>query len=481
MKSWKQIGLLLGVLAILGGLASWDEWKTKKDSEAETKKNHLFAFDPNVVAEFSATSRAEAGKARETVKIQKSGESWTIVEPVKTPADQKTVENFLKGIADYKYERAIEVSPPKGMAEFGLDDSARKISLTLGGKDAGIRSIFIGINTPVGYSVYSRIDGDNRVFVGSQYLETSAAKGLRDFREKLFAKIAEAKLKALTIRRKGFPEIKLVKGDGGFEVTDGTKSFKGDEIEVSSFVHAINEASAINFADAPLPSDVASAISSNQRFYEISWDTEGAAPQTMVVGKAGKKLWAAINPDVVAYELPDTFEDKVRKQADDFRNRRIFSFDSASISKVEYDGSTFESVAGDWYAAADVTAAKAKKEGSDEPKVAGQIRSLVVDLEFAKTIEFIDSKDAEMVRILAEAPQHKLTLTFSDAKIPAITIEAWKKPNTENFLIRYSGSPDLFVVSKDVFEPKTAEEHSEGFAPAGDTSAVDPSLTKDAG
>jgi hypothetical protein len=480
MKSWKKIGILLGVITVLGGLARWDEWKTKKDSDTDAQKNHLLALEPNVVSEFSMTSRASSGAPRETVRIRKSGESWAIIEPVNAPADQKTVDNFLKSLSDYKYERAVD-SASRKLSEFGLDDAGRKITLTLGGKDAGVKSIYVGINTPVGYSVYSRVEGDDRIFVGSQYLETAAAKGLNDFREKLFVKIDESKLKSLTYKRKGFADIKMSKTESGFDVASDTASFKGDDAEISSFIHALNEAAATKFSDAPIASQVAGALRPGQRFYEVSWETEGSAPQTLVFGKVEKRLWAALDSPTVAYELPDTFEEKIRRQTDDFRNRRIFSIDSAALERVEFDGSTFESVAGTWYATADVEAAKVKKEGAEEPKAADQIRSLVVELEFAKTIEFLGAKEPGLLGIISEAPKHKVILAFGNGKSPPVTVEAWKKPNSENFILRHSGSAELYVVPKEIFEPKAAAENFPDVPPAQDTSAADPMTDKDAG
>lgn len=474
MKNWKQLASLAGVILVLGGLAYWDDWQTKKDADIDAKKNLLLSFDPSAITEFTVSARASAeNSVRETVRIQKSGDQWNILEPVSTSADARMIETFLKSLAEYKYEKPVVASKDR-LGDFGLDDAARKITLVMGaGESKETKTILVGSNAPVGYSVYSRVDGSEEVYIGSQYLDTASAKGLKDFRNKTIAHIDEAKLKSLTFQRKGFAPIHIVKNDTGYTVSDGQVSFAGDSVEISGFINGINDASAAEFDDAPLSPEIDAALESDDRPYSISWETDGGAPQVLAIGEKDSKFWAAREPQVVAYELPDGFEEKLRKQTYDFRNRKIFSFDSASLSKVEMDGSTFEAVNGEWYAGADVEAAKIKKEGDTVPQAAAHVRGILVNLEFAKTLEFAQATDSTLASVLQDAPKHKFRLIFADSKNADLIIEAWKRPGSENFLLRHSASPELYVISKDALEPPAEGEDTPGLLQPDDPSAVD--------
>jgi hypothetical protein len=452
LRNLKTIIPLVVILLALGGIATWDEWQTKKEKQEEEGKNKLLSLNPEDVVGIEWT---EANNETFTpFKLVRSEGGWRITAPLDAPADPEAVGNTLNAIKDYKYEEVVSESSDQ-WEEFGLKNGGvRTVVLTLkDGEGQRELSIVLGTKAPVGYSVYSRTTESDKSYIGSQYLDTATQKSLNDFRQKKFVEINVSDLKSLTINSPGSDEISIDAVDGGYELKTPTAG-KADKQEVESFVRSINEIRATEFADDPDQKTLFLAIQRQDNQRRVSWTNGSDKTHTLIINDYEGGFWAMLEGEELAYKINDDFKTRLDKKAIDFMDRRVFQFDSGKVKKFTLNGETYIYAKDDWYPEGQVSKGEepdASMTLNPDAVPAEFVRSLLVDLEFAKTDSFLKKEDQEAKDSFAKDPVYHYVLGMSDNESP-IDIKVWESPTEGKYLITHSGSDEIYRVSKTIID-----------------------------
>lgn len=480
MKKWRAAIILALVFLALGGLATWDEWQTKRDDVAEKAKNKVtdvkvedvveldYASKPDV--EDHAPAEDDEPKVEGEVRVSavKKDGVWRLTKPVDALADTQTIESLIKGVVDYAGTKEISSDREK-WSDFGLLDPVRTITVRAGGDQAQKFSIFVGNKVPVGFSVYYRTNKDDKVLMGGQQLLVSTSKTLYDFRDKSLVKIEESKLKSLTYARLGDPAIEIVKNDGKYAITK-PEALDADGPAIKEFVDELNLIRVAGFLDRP---DAALVAAFQAPSFELTWTGETGEASTLKFLDKDGKLFASFNPAERVYTLPEDFRPKLQKDLSAFRNRRILATEILDVQKADVDGTTYKAIEGNWYLEADAAKfddqGKFKGDPKDTPKEQAHMRAFMVDLEFAKTDRFILLTDP-ISKSLTSAPAHRITLSYATpAKAPMVIelFEVAGEPQVDKYLVRRSNAPYIYRVAKSAFasmvppkEPSPGEEPS---------------------
>ncbi len=465
MKSYRTAAALLGVFIILGLIGTWDEWKTKQEEKEKEAKDRLVDIDPQAVTAIDFYARVTPGDESSLggpvdseikMRLERKDSKWHLVEPVAAAADDATVSNLLTAIKDYKTEEAV-TTDKTDLAKFGLDKPSRILKLTSSGKTPESLTVQVGNKSPVGYSAYVTTDQSEKIFAGNQYIMTATNKSLKDFRDKSVVKIAADEVKSINYKAGTKPAIVISKDNDVFKITQPA-NLDGDRDSIQDLLSELSSVKAEDFKDKP-SSNFAQNLTKGKDSVVISWTLLNGDTQTLYFGAADDAYWATFDPNIVAYKTPDNFKTKITKTLDDFRNRRIFNFDSSTVANVDIDGESYTKVETDWRRTADVASA--------DPQSQSHIQSLLIDLEYAKTDKFLTANTPEVRAALKNAPQHRIKLTPKSDATPStqITIDGW--PDTKDsskFLLRRSGSDVVYRVNKSVFsntKPQPASSTSQ--------------------
>ena len=501
MKNLKIAGILAVVLLGLGLLATWDQWQTKKDEEKKAEETKLVDVTPDAVTEIAFRNIPDAPDATDDtsnpastgsaatpgvpveITMKKVDGSWRITTPIDARADDKAIENLLTTIRDYKFERAVAES--KGSwDQYGLNSPRRSVRFTANGVT---RSVFVGVNAPVGYNVYSATDASEKVFVGSQYLAVALAKSLHEFRDKTLATIDEATLKTFSYQLRTDPVINFEKGEKGFRLA-APAAMAVDPIEVRNLIDDVARAQVQEFMDAP-DAAVAKAFAPDARLAHVTWSTEAGAKTELFFTEHNGHTLASFDPTSRALRLPDEFKTKIVRKLIDFRDRRVFAFDSNTLTTAEVDGNSYKFVGEDWYASADAdkfdAAGKFTGNAEEKPSPQHAIRSLMVDLEFARAddIVAIDALGTQEKKLLESPPKHRIKLAFNaQSGTPETTIDAWTveadsplgNPQVARVVLRHSGRAEVFFVKPSLFEALSPQKAPTPNAEAGVPMIDDP-------
>jgi len=466
----KKVIPLVLVLLGLGGLATWDEWKTKKEEKEKADGNQLLKFDVAAVQSFEYFTDgkvAESGEKKEGAKpseaftavIAKQDGKWRITSPVNASADATTVENLLKAVTDFKYEKVVGETKAD-WEKFGLNKPHRTIKVNVNGQEPV--TLVVGMNAPVGYSAYVASSKGEKAYAGGQHISASLTKTLLELRDKSFVDINANDLTRFAYQKEKAPALEFAKVDGKFQI-EKPEVFDTDSSVVTSFIEDVKNLKAADFIDKP-EKRLQDRFSDKFLHVVISW-TSAKEVKKLLFTYDSNELYASFDPKVQIFKLSPDAKGKITKSINDFRNKKIFSFSSAKVESLEADGKSYKKVKDNWYAADD--AAKFNDEGEftgkkdDEPKQKINARTLLIDLEYAKGEDFLKLNDPVSTSLNA-APKHKIVLTFtSDAAVTPLTIEAWTdSKNPEKLLVKHSSGKYIYRVAKSIFASASEEKQA---------------------
>ena len=500
--------VLFGALLLLGGLATWDEWKTKQEKEQEKTKNKLVTLAPDEITrvaydsvpEPDPTAKEPVPATKVHVELVKQNGSWRLTAPVQAAADSALINEMLKTLTDYAYTKVIADSKDK-WSDYGLTDGVRQITVASEGANPRTATVVLGAKAPVGYNLYLRSSADDRVFLGSQHLLMSTSKTVSDFRDKSLVKIDESKVATFAYTATGQATIEAERADSGYSLVK-PEALKADSAAIRDFLEEVSAIRVTGFVDSL---DEATRKALANPTFTVSWKSTSGEPASLAFADVGGKLLAALQPAERAVVLPDELRGKLKKDLIDFRDRRVLPPSALTAKTLTVDGTEYENIDGSWYAAAAAIKVKsAKVAAGDQSKgnaaatqaaasEVAHLRAFMVDLEFAKTDQFLAPTAPEVVALSGQAPLHRLSLTYQDpAKQPPLTLELFEAPSgmpvtskapsatpqgtKAAFLVRISGMPTVYRIAKSTFASMTppkagAAEGKEGGATSGEAAA----------
>lgn len=500
MKRYRSALALLGVLLALGGLATWDEWQTKKDEDEKKTKNRLTDAKLEDVVEVALLSQggvedADDGSGEKSASskvvepvdavLSKKDGVWRLLKPVDALADSAAVEGLAKTIIEYAYTQKVADNREK-WGEFGLANPKRTVTLRF--SESTKRQpliVHVGAKAPVGYSAYLRVEGDDKVYMGSQYLLTGTSKSLFEMRDKVIVKIDESKVQSFVYERQGEPKIELTKSGDKYEIKS-PESIAADTAEAREFLSELGLAKASGFVDVP-SDELNQALS--KPLYRITWSDDKGASSSLVFADWKGKFYTAFAPGQRAFELSEDFRTKVKKELMDFRDRKILGVDTADVKDVRIDGANFTNIGGEWYALEDAGKfgpdGKFAGDAKDKPTEKSHVRAFLVDLEFAKTDKFYLPSAADVAPSLQKAPVHSVELGLKNPEGQRLKIEVYAIEGVDDkFLVTKSGADTVYRLAKTVFasmQPEKASDTPGGQIPQLDEEAPMPEGEEGAG
>ncbi|MGE0171521.1 MAG: DUF4340 domain-containing protein [Oligoflexales bacterium] len=444
MKSYRTPLILGLVLLALGGVAFWDEKKTKEEEKLNATKNKLFEVTKEDVLELTYLNSGKTPP--ENVTLKKQDNTWFITSPVDAKADQTAVNNLIDNIATFQFEKEITADKAKH-GEFGLANPTTTVTFVAAGKK---HSVYVGDKPSVGYSVYLRVDEDPKVYLGSQVLATATEKTLRDLREKSLAQIDQDSVTKVTLDNAVAKEvIALEKKDGTWNMTQPS-SLEADASQVTGLLSGLTGENVETFHDKPDASLVKTAAEPKNRIADVSWVTSAGAATTLKIWQANSKFYAAYDPEKVIFEVAADIKDKVNKKAEDFRNRKVFKFSSPTVQKIMIDGQSFVQEAGKW------VKERAAKEGAKQP--AENIPMFIVDLEYANAEGFVEKEQLKSYG----PPLHTVELAFGEkVRKDNLKIDFWVDPaDKEKVILSHSDTDLVYLLPKSVLANISMEKAS---------------------
>ena len=326
---WQTTVVLAVLLAVLGGFYYVYEvrWGPGRE-EAAARKGRVFSADTKDVTE------VEIKRGGETVRLQREGEDWQVLEPVKALGSRTAVDELLATVMTARIDREIDPNP-KSSADFGLDKPAADVALTL--KDGRTLRLQLGATNPTGVWVYAREHDKPAVFVLGESVLRDATRPVADFRDRT---ILAFDPKAVTGFEIVLPDQTLaVEGNPGAWQITRPAALRADNETVSEFLDKLSGQKVRDFAAEAPASRQPYGLERPVRVTIHTGRDKERVSQTLLLGRTvDKKGVYAMRPNESSVLLvPEEVWNQVPKNVGVLRNKVVVEIDRDKLARLEIE------------------------------------------------------------------------------------------------------------------------------------------------
>lgn len=333
--------LILALLLI--GLGAYLYFVESKQIAEEGKKEKLVELEPDDV-----TALALVYPDRE-IALEKRDGAWWLSKPLEAAADEVTVKNLLRAIADAEVKKTID-EPPQDLGQFGLTQPVVIVKLTA--KGAALPDLKVGKTTAVSFSTYVQRADQAKIYLTGSAFNAGMDKQVKDLRDKKIVDFKEEDVTRLALRGpKG--DVVLTKVDGDWEIEQPT-AYRADGNAVRALLSTVRNVRATDFAsDAPSDTDLASYGLAPPQHQLVLSGGDGKEVRLLVGTETDQGLYVKTGDRPTTFIVGKWLSRDLGKGVNDLRDKTVLSFDPGAATAVEVargDGGyyTLRSADGKW-------------------------------------------------------------------------------------------------------------------------------------
>ena len=328
---------LLVATIVLAALAATLYWSNHRKPANDTVIASPSASNAKVISlTQDDISKLEVKKKDgDDVVLNRTGASnWKITSPKPLVADQESVSSILYNLSPMDGATLID-EKAADLKQFGLAEPEAQVSAT--GKDGKTQTILVGDETPTSDSAYVMVSGESKVYSVPKNTKANLDKGLKDLRDKRLMPVDFDKLTGVEING---AKLHLTFGsDDGKWTVRSPANLRGDTSKMETIIEKLRTSTMDpSTSDADMKK-AASLFASGAPIATLK-ATDASGSQELQVRKAGDGYYAKTTAMDGAYKVPKELGEAVNKDAEDFREKRVFDFAEQDPDKVEmHDGS----------------------------------------------------------------------------------------------------------------------------------------------
>ena len=328
---------LLVATVVLAALAATLYWSNHRKPASDSVSASPSAANAKVISlTQDDISKLEVKKKDgDDVVLDRVGPSnWKITAPKKLVADEDSVSTILYNLSPMDGATLIE-DKATDLKQFGLAEPEAQISAT--GKDGKTHTILVGDETPTGDSAYVMLSGDPKVYSVSKNTKTNLDKGLNDLRDKRLMPVDFDKLSSMQISG---AKLHLTFGsDNGKWTVRSPANLRGDTSKMETIIEKLRTATMDPSTSEADMKKAAALFASGAPIADLK-ATDASGSQELQIRKTSGGYYAKTTAMDGVYKVPNELGDAVNKDAEDFREKRVFDFAETDPDKIElHDGS----------------------------------------------------------------------------------------------------------------------------------------------
>jgi hypothetical protein len=334
MMKMKQLLVATVVLAALGATLFWSNHRKPANDTVTAAPS---ATNAKVISltQDDITKLEVKKKDGEDVVLSRAGASgWKITSPKPLVADQDSVSTILYNLSPMDGATVID-EKPADLKQFGLAEPDAQVSAT--GKDGKVHTILVGDETPTGDAAYVMVSGESKVYSVPKNTKANLDKDLKDLRDKRLMPVDFDKLTGVEISG---AKLHLTFGsDDGKWTVRSPANLRGDTSKMETIIEKLRTSTMDpSTSDADMKK-AASLFASGAPVATLK-ATDATGSQELQIRKAADGYYAKTTAMDGVYKVPNDLGDAVNKDAEDFREKRVFDFADEDPDKVEmHDGS----------------------------------------------------------------------------------------------------------------------------------------------
>lgn len=280
----RTIWILLAIVVLLGGYVYWfevrEESRTASTEESKDRARRVFPTlaegDAKLVEKVTQVSIERKGAK---LTVERKGKEWMITQPVEATAVKDSVEGLVRSILDMAKEpKDIKKADftEKGLAEYGLEEPAVKVTITVDGQP---HEVLFGKADPTGRVVYARLAESSDVMRVDKYVVDGLPRGAGDLRDRHFLHFESGALEWIRMKS-AKAEVVLVRRDPDWELEFPVHD-RADSIRSQDIVSKLGQLEAEDFIDEATAEKMAEmGLAPAQASVQLSSPAGGPAGET---------------------------------------------------------------------------------------------------------------------------------------------------------------------------------------------------------
>ena len=323
---------LIVATVVLAGLAAALYWSNHRKPAADAASAAPSVSNSKVISlNQDDISKLEVKKKDGDVVLNRvSAADWKITSPKPLVADQSSVSTILYNLSPMDGATLID-DHASDLKQFGLADPDATITATL--KDGKSQTILIGDETPTADAAYVMVTGESKVYSIPKNTKSNLDKSLNDLRDKRLLPVDFDKLTSVEISG-GKLHLSFASQDGQWTVRSPA-NLRGDTSMLEAIIEKLRTATMDPSAPEAETKKAAAQFAAGSPVANIK-ATDAAGTQELQVRKTGDAYYAKSTAMEGAFKVPNELGEAVNKEAEDFREKRVFDFGADDPDKVEY-------------------------------------------------------------------------------------------------------------------------------------------------
>ena len=332
MRGLTSTIVLLVVLVGLVGYIYYDSRNEAPDPNAKPKAFELTA-DNIEELEFKTPDG-------QTSRLQRVGENWQLVEPVKTEADNGVVGTVTSNLGTLEVQRVVEESPAD-LAQYGLNPPRIDVAFRLR-EQKDFQRLLVGDKTATGGDLYAKRAEEKRVILISSFLDSIFTKTPFDLRNKTILRFERDKADGVEIS--GPSSMQFARNGTDWHIVKPTPA-RADYAAAEGLLTRLSSTNMLK---------VISETGDNLRMYGLDRPSmtasvlTGSSRATLLLGQkaADGGFYAKDAARPVVFTVEEALATDLGKSVAEFRRKDIFDARSFSTNRLEIrrggDMMTFE-------------------------------------------------------------------------------------------------------------------------------------------
>jgi len=428
--------ILLAIAIILGGTVYYFDWKRGSSEKTDTFKR-AFNFQASDISAMILSHPSQPSEP--AIHFVKRGDSWQIVDPVETNADQSTVDGIADQVAGAEIT-ATEPGTPDRLKAFGLDPPQASLELDLA--NGSKHTLLLGSKTFDNASVYAIVDGGQQVGLLPELLSASTARNLDTLRDRAVLHFESGDTASFSLKNSS-GEIEAAKQDDHWKMKKPIETFASSD-SVDSLLQAISGANMVSVASEK-SDDLAQYGLTSPAITFTDTNSKGAQYTLLVGKKDGDNYFARDVSRPMIFRINADLYNKLSQKFADLRDKKVLHFDSIDVQQLELHNSN------------GVITIGRKKDAPDDwtfsspPDQKGKAASdwkIVDPLTGLSAEEVIDHPPPAIVSSLAN-PAVTAIITTKNGKTMTLKIS---KASGDFVYAQASDAPALYKLKKDVLD-----------------------------
>lgn len=350
------------------------------------------------------------------VTLRRQGDAWSLISPVKAPADESRIRSVLDALGALEADRVLEGSPRQSLkfAEFGLEPAVGSVTV-LGSSKSAI--VLFGDPTPVAGHRYAKTADSPKVFVISSELFDELNQPPEVYRSRDLLAFDTWTTEEIAVRAPGQSYTLKKQGTDHWQLTHPLRD-EADRAEVSTLLSKLRGLKIERFlSEEPTPEQMAQwGLAAPETTISLTFANNPKPLEVLVgtpAGDAPDQRYAKRADEPAVYAVKSESLDGLPKDPGLFRARMLFDLAVSQAEKVHLSGPTewtIERTASGW-------------KGADGQALDPEpVEEWLWKLRDIKLVRFVEDQPKDLTRYGLEPPRGALQVWVAGQPDPAIQL-----------------------------------------------------------